>query len=613
MKTKRSLFNKYFRVMGLMEHMDHHLYVYAFLLSLFKTVKPYVSLFFTSQILNELLGQQRVTAIQGWIAAFVGSLFVLNVLTALFTKLDSDVRNNIDQKLEAALAKKSLTMDYASFCDPMNRLNFKKAEEGSQSNGGIAMFSNYVIQSFFAIIISAAISFSAITVLVMSRSTVAGSLGYFADSWRFVVLLVLLLIIPIVSTLFLLMKSANLQRNLFEEINDVNREMSYYESTVLASSESGKMIRLYGAAPLIIDIVLSSTRRFIKRFGIGMTKVKLLEGSSQMMTYLSIFALYGLIGVKVMSQAIEIGSVLFYVGTLQAFISSLVDNITQFSYANLSVHYLQYYIDYLELPESSHEGKSIKDEAAFEISFNDVYFCYPGSTTPALHHFNLVIHGHEKLAVVGRNGMGKTTFIKLLCRFYQPDSGTITLNGVDIQTLQLDEYLSQLGVVFQDFRLFAFSIAQNIAGSEHYDEARVMQALQLAGLYDRVQRLPLGINTVIKQQLDDDGVELSGGEAQKLAIARAWYTESKLIILDEPTAALDPVSEYEIYRHFDELVADHSAIYISHRMSSCRFCERIIVIDHGEVIQEGNHEQLMNEQNSLYYELFTAQAQYYQA
>ena len=204
----------------------------------------------------------------------------------------------------------------------------------------------------------------------------------------------------------------------------------------------------------------------------------------------------------------------------------------------------------------------------------------------------------------------KTTFIKLLCRLYEPTEGQILLNGIDIRYYDYKDYAQLFSVVFQDFNLFSFSIAENVASGKDFDAEKVTNCLERSGFGERLAKMQKGINTNIYQH-NDEGVEISGGEAQKIAIARALYKDAPLVILDEPTSALDPISEYEIYRHFDEMVQDKTSIYISHRMSSCRFCDNILVFDDGQIVEQGSHEQLVNNKG-LYSELWHAQAQYYE-
>jgi ATP-binding cassette subfamily B protein len=217
----------------------------------------------------------------------------------------------------------------------------------------------------------------------------------------------------------------------------------------------------------------------------------------------------------------------------------------------------------------------------------------------------------KRLAIVGENGSGKTTFIKLLCRLYDPQEGQILLNGIDIRKYRYDDYMNIFSIVFQDFQLICQPLGANVAGSMHYDRDRVHQALVDAGFGDRLATMEKGLDTMLFKNLSEDGVDVSGGEAQKIAIARALYKDAPFIILDEPTAALDPIAEAEIYSKFDQIVGDKTAVYISHRLSSCKFCDEIAVFHKGTVIQQGTHPDLVADESGKYYELWHAQAQYY--
>ena len=212
---------------------------------------------------------------------------------------------------------------------------------------------------------------------------------------------------------------------------------------------------------------------------------------------------------------------------------------------------------------------------------------------------------------MGTNGSGKTTLIKLLCRLYDPTEGEILLNGVDIRSFSEKEYLELLSIVFQDFKLFAFTLGENVAAAESYEKEKAREALIKVGFEDRLKRLEKGLETSLYRDFEEEGVEVSGGEAQKIAIARALYRNASMIILDEPTAALDPIAEQEIYEKFHTLVEGKTAVYISHRLSSCRFCDTILVIHEGKLVQKGSHDDLVRQTEGKYYELWNAQAQYY--
>ena len=209
------------------------------------------------------------------------------------------------------------------------------------------------------------------------------------------------------------------------------------------------------------------------------------------------------------------------------------------------------------------------------------------------------------------NGSGKTTFVKLLCRLYAPNEGEILLNGINVKRYDYDEYMRIFSVVFQDFKLFPFPLGQNVAASLNYDNEKVVACLEKANFSERLKAMPEGTETYLYKELDENGVEISGGEAQRIALARALYKDAPFIVLDGPTSALDPVAEAEVYKNFNNIVGDKTAIYISHRLSSCRFCDNIIVFDEGKIVQRGSHETLVADESGKYFELWHAQAQYY--
>ncbi|MBR4825065.1 MAG: ABC transporter ATP-binding protein, partial [Spirochaetaceae bacterium] len=308
-----------------------------------------------------------------------------------------------------------------------------------------------------------------------------------------------------------------------------------------------------------------------------------------------------------------VGSSLMYITTYKKLVDSIAGISDTFVQMNVQSKYLSFFYDYMQIENKRYEGTiptEKRDDNIFEIEFRDVSFKYDNSETYALRHVNQKITLGTKNAVVGKNGAGKTTFIKLLCRLYEPTEGQILLNGVDIRYYDYKDYARLFSIVFQDYNLFSFPLGENVAAAADYDRERVLECIDKAGFTDRLNRLEKGLETNLYQYNDDNGVEISGGEAQKLAIARALYKDAPFVILDEPTSALDPVAEFEIYQNFDNMVKGKTSIYISHRMSSCRFCDNIIVFDEGKVVEQGSHEKLMAG-GGLYSQLWNAQAQYY--
>ena len=267
-------------------------------------------------------------------------------------------------------------------------------------------------------------------------------------------------------------------------------------------------------------------------------------------------------------------------------------------------------LEYLNLEAEKTKGDSFTEMTKGVIEFRNVSFRYPGTKELVLDHVSLKIEPSEKIAVVGKNGSGKTTLVKLLCRLYEPEEGEILWNGKNIREYDLWERQKIFAIVFQDYSLLSLTLGQNVAASEQYETERAKEVLQLAGFGERLNKLKKGLETVVYPEYEQDGVSFSGGEEQKIAIARAIYKGGQICILDEPTAALDPVSESRVYESFDEIVKGKTAVYISHRLSSCKFSDRIFVLDNGKIAESGTHEALLS-QNGLYAQLWQAQAQYY--
>jgi len=323
---------------------------------------------------------------------------------------------------------------------------------------------------------------------------------------------------------------------------------------------------------------------------------------------------YLFVCLKAWAGAFGPGGVTLYTGAA----TGLFSGITQLSGAlgrmAANGSFLKTAYQFLDLSNTMYQGSLTTEkrgDGQFEIEFRDVSFRYPGTKDYVLCHINFKFPLKSRLAVVGMNGSGKTTFIKLLCRLYDPSEGEILLNGIDIRKYRYDDYINLFSVVFQDFKLFSMPLGENMAGSAQFDSHRAALCLEKAGFTNWQAVMPKGLSTCLYRDLDGRGVEVSGGEAQKTAIARALYKDAPFIILDEPTAALDPVAEAEIYEKFGAITAGKTAVCISHRLSSCKFCDEIVVFDKGTIVQQGTHEQLIGHTEGKYYELWNAQAQYY--
>ena len=433
--------------------------------------------------------------------------------------------------------------------------------------------------------------------------------SYFADT-----VLILLIVLAALACIFSNKRIAVRSYNHLGRLSKSNRIFDYYINHYLDSHKAGKDIRLYRQDWLILDeintvgahnssIVDDLNREIFKStFWILITNFSLV-----LYTYLYI-------GLKSMTGVFAVGSIIKYSGGVLQFANAFSDMMDAFSQLRANVRYLRDYFRFIDLPmeQQGNMGEPLSKYQECKIEVNHVSFRYPGTDEYVLRDVSFTIEPGEKIAIVGRNGSGKTTMIKLLCRLYDPTEGEIRCNGVDIREYNISEYRSLLGVVFQDFKLFSFTLGQNIAACVKFDGKKVESCLKKAGLEKRLRTMEKGIDTYLFKDFDENGIEVSGGEAQKIALARALYKETPLIILDEPTAALDPIAEAEIYEKFGEIVGAKTAVFISHRLSSCRFCDRILVFSDKMLAQQGRHEALLQETEGCYAKLWNAQAQYYE-
>lgn len=271
----------------------------------------------------------------------------------------------------------------------------------------------------------------------------------------------------------------------------------------------------------------------------------------------------------------------------------------------------------MELPDIFRhgEGETANNHMAtpLEVRLEHVFYRYPGADTDTVSDFNLTIRPGEKIAVVGLNGAGKTTLVKLICGLLDPTEGTVYCNGIDVRDFDRTEYYRLFSAVFQDFCILPLTVAEVISGQtpDEIDYKRLHECIKMADLTEKIDSLPQGINSLMVRDVNEDAIELSGGETQRLVLARALYKQAPMVILDEPTAALDPIAEHQMYMEYHRMTEERTSIYISHRLASTRFCDRIIYMENGQIAEVGTHQQLL-ELHGKYYDLFSLQSQYYQ-
>ncbi|MFR0733815.1 MAG: ABC transporter ATP-binding protein [Oscillospiraceae bacterium] len=607
--TFREDYRKAFRLLNLVRTMDASILPQSILQAMLEAWSPYVSLFFTARLIDRLMAGNFQAA--AWSALWLlGSSLILGLLTDYFSSRRNLLGNQIFHGLTRLLREKAMDLNYATISDPDVAKSVTSTEQFSRFHGGLfGLVTQF--QSLLKSMLSALTALVLIVSLCLAPTRNGGLLTVLCSPMPNLISLGLV----VGGTCYLSSRvnrryQSQEHQNSVEHV-DAENGLSYLLMHVFCNIDAGKVIRLYDMG----DMLKENYRRYMDIARPVYVKMCKSERAFHLLNTAlagvsSIYA-YLLVLLKVMAGAVSIGSFTQYVGALAAF----QNDISRILYSSMRVrrmvNYLGHFLDFLAL-KSTHTGTiptEKRQDHVYEIEFHHVSFAYPGSTEPVLKDLSCKLTLKHKMAVVGLNGAGKTTFIKLLCRLYDPTEGYITLNGVDIRKYDYRQYQALFGVVFQDFQLFPFPVGQNVAASLHFDEERSWRCLEQAGVADRVRAMGQKLETPISA-VDEAGENVSGGEAQKLAIARALYKDAPFVVLDEPTAALDPLSEYEIYSRFDELVRDKTSIYISHRMSSCRFCQDILVFQEGRLVERGSHETLL-EAKGLYASLWNAQAQYY--
>lgn len=603
------------RLLKVIHQMDRNMLPGTILECILKAAIPYISIVLSAQMIDELLAKQYQNGMIVAVCMVVGIL-VAELMRTMLSYQNDVARNLLQIKLEIGIRKKGMELDYQTMGDTEVLQAITNAESATMYNGGLASVVNRyadILQNGLSI--AAAVFFAVEFCVRQGNSLIIQEKGVLGIVAKPVVTMLILWMAWLIG-MKLSRTQAQEMQILEDEISkkhyEAENQIGYWLIGVLADVTAGKTIRVNGMSKLIIHNAKKWTdkcRPLYENMGLAEQKKVMVEGIES--GCFSV-AVYFLVLVKVLVQAISIGSFTKYTGALLQFNQACSKIVWSENEIRRLVQMMSPFADFLER-ENQMETGSIHIEKrldnCYEIEFHDVGFQYPGSEEFVLRHVNAKITLKNKLAVVGKNGAGKSTFIKLLCRLYDPTEGVITLNGVDIRKYKYEEYLKLFGVVFQDFHLFGYPIAQNIAVHPIYDKERVHKCLEQAGADKFMTQMSYGIDTVIENG-EEDGVNLSGGQAQKISIARALYKDAPFVILDEPTAALDPISEAEIYEKFNEMVDDKTSVYISHRMSSCRFCNEILVFDQGVISERGSHEELLA-RNGLYASLWNAQAKYY--
>jgi ABC-type multidrug transport system fused ATPase/permease subunit len=561
-------------------------------------VQPFITMYLIKYSIDMLTNAADFRSYLPTVLVLLGSQLAANILgNWLLTRIDIH-GNMTGNRFFAALLRKSMELNYEMLLDKSimekRQMAFRVIEEGRLYT---------LIRDVKSFVRSLMIIGGVVYVLTR------------IEPWILFIVFALVLINAVVT-----IKRIRQRRDIFEGFVAANRKVDYFIN-LDTDTAIGKEIRLYNMqntlykiyqkAQKVTESLLETNSRFN---GIGW--------QMQSVTNFCLNALvYGYLGFKVLvRRLVTVGDFSLYLNAIMTFNTSMREMIDSFIAIGDHGRYLKDHFDYMDL-KTRYDAPGLDLPAAPDrgmvFALENVSFCYPHQGEPALKNVSLTIGAGERLAVVGENGAGKTTLIKLLMRLFEPTEGRITLNGMDIKEIDYRNYLGLFSTVFQDFRFFAFRIADNISsfkesgeGEAPIDQGKLRDCLDKAGLLEKIDSLDKGLDTYLYKLYEEDGIELSGGESQKLAIARALYKDAPVVVLDEPTAALDPRAEYEIYTRFFEMVRNKTSVFITHRLSSTRFCDRIVVLKNGEIVETGSHDELLA-RKGYYAELFNMQAQFY--
>lgn len=514
------------------------------------------------------------------------------------------------------ISRKVMTMDYARVenIETQNKLQ-NASQHISQGSFGIPALVNqmvYLLHGIASIVLGVIL----VAPMLFSKPTVQdGFIGFVQSVWGLVMVVVISVVLALIQAGVCTKRSAKLIDEIYSNENRTQngRLREFFNGFTIYDYRKGKEIRLYQEQELVLSKYWNASEFLAGMWRICVRKLILNTGVSIAFSYVDQLLLYGFAILRATSGMLSVGEVVAFVMYFFRIRSGFLTTFTQASNILSGIPFCEKVFDFLDIPDEKYKGTiptEKRDDNEYEFEFKHVYFKYPDSEEYVLKDINLKWKIGEKMALVGKNGCGKSTLVKLLCRLYDPTEGEITLNGVDIRKYKYEDYMALFSVVFQDSRLFSFSLAENVAVDTEYDAEQVKDCLIRAGLGERLASLEKGIDTCLYDDFDEKGVEISGGEAQKVMLARAVYKGAPFIVLDEPTAALDPVSEHEVYTKFNGIVGTRTAIYISHRLSSCRFCDEITVMEDGRIVERGSHEELLK-RGGAYQELWMAQAEYY--
>ena len=568
--------------------------VLALLSAIFVVATDLVNLYISPSILSAVERRVSMPELLATILLFVGLLMLCSAVSRYLNINLSPGRIQVRMALIAALNRKMATTSYPNVTDEQFRKLCTKAGEATDGNSQ----STEAIWNTLTNLLKNVLGFVIYMLLL-----------FFVDIWMVLVIMVTAVIGYVVN------------KHLYDYEYRHREELAEYEKQVLyirrnaEDISAGKDIRLFGIRPWFEEVRTKAMQALVAFYKRANRAYRWAKIADLILTFLRNGVAYAYLLRFVLGQGLSASEFLLYftaVGGFAQWITRMLNDMTILYKQSLDISTVRECLEYPEVFDLE-GGEPLKAEpnGSYEIRLEDVSFCYPESENNILEHINLTLHPGEKLAVVGLNGAGKTTLVKVLCGFYDPTRGRVLLNGRDIREYNRRDYYRLFSAVFQDFSLLAATIAVNVAQSEDgIDMVRVRECAKKAGLLQKIESLPAGFETCLNRQIYDEAISLSGGETQRLMLARALYKDAPVLLLDEPTAALDPIAEAELYQKYSEMTEGRTSIYISHRLASTRFCDRIIFLEKNHITEEGTHEELLA-LGGRYAQLYEIQSKYY--
>ena len=563
--------------------------------TLISILQPFLGILVTPLLVDELCNARSVERIVQYVAIIVVGECLLQTAASWLDTVLQKYQQRLDNYFAMQLGMHSMGLDFQLTEDKKALDQLEKAKTGmAWYSGGV-----YGIAEQVFMFCGNCFKIGGFVTLIVVNAPV----------------LLAVILVYALSGLFITNTCNKIELAASGSLSKLNRLFSYFGWEIV-DFRYGKDIRLYQARELMLHKWKTNTDASIgvwRQQGDSTYPYQILRSAADVVRQLITYAYVGILAIRKVFSIGIFTQMIATAGALDATLGGLTWNITELI---KRCNYAYEYVLFMEYPEAIPKGTAHVEKKQHRIEFRNVAFSYPGTDKKVLDGINITVEPGEHLSIVGLNGAGKTTFIKLLCRLYDPTSGEILLDGKNIKDYDYAEYMEQFAPVFQDFKLFGFTMGENVLLKETElqtpEERQKLDALlKQVELDGMVGKLSKGADTTLFKMFEEDGVEPSGGEQQKLAIARALYKNAPVIILDEPTAALDPIAEYEIYRQFHTLVGDKTAFYISHRLSSCRFCDRIAVFSDGKIAEYGSHDELAAVPGGIYAKMFEAQAQYY--